>query len=114
MTMLARWKSMAGGNGPPVTVASAATITLEDKDSCNYISGTTTVTSLLVSNKALYNRIHTFIGAAGAAVAFTNTNTPTTVGQMNLKGSNQTLQEDQVMQLFLKNDGTWILLNVPV
>lgn len=112
MTMLARWKSMAGGNGPPVTVASAATVTLEDKDSCNYVSGTTAITSLLVTNKALYNRKHTFIGASGASVAFTNTNSPTTAGQMYLHGQNRVIQEDDVIELFCKNDGTWILLNL--
>lgn len=112
MSMWSRVKSMLGGNGELVTVASAATLNLEDKDSANYISGTTTITSLLVSCKAVRNRKHTFIGASGATVTFTNTNTPTTVGQMYLHGANRVIQEDDVIELYLKNDGTWILLNL--
>jgi hypothetical protein len=112
---MAKWsriKCMLGGHGELETLASAATINVPDESNAFYLSGTTTITSILVGNKALRNRQITFIGAAGAAVTFTNTNTPTTAGQMELRGANRLLEADGSIDLFIKNDGTLILRNL--
>lgn len=105
-----RLKSTAGGHGTLATLASAATVALPDDDNAFFLSGTTSITSLLVSCAALRNRRVTFIGAASAVVTFTNTASPT-LGQMYLHGSNLVLHEDDVIELYCKSDGTWILVN---
>lgn len=110
MSMWSRVKSMLGGHGPLVTVASAATTQLPDDDNAFFISGSATITNLKVPQH-LRNRKVTLIGAASAAVVFTNTDTLTTAGQMYLQGANQTLTESDVIQLFCQNDGTWVMLN---
>lgn len=113
MAIWSRLKSMAGGHGTLKTLASAATLYVPPDDNAYYLSGSTTITSLSVP-KYLYNRKVTFIGAASAAVVFTNTNTLATAGEMYLQGSNLTLNESDVLELFCQNDGTWILLNTTI
>lgn len=111
MSMTSRMKSDVGGAVPPRTIASAATLNCPDDDNLFFVSGTTTVTSL-VTPQWIRNRKVRIIGAAAAVVTFTNTNTPTTAGQMYLHGQNRTIQEDDVIEMYCKDDGTWILLNV--
>lgn len=110
MAIWSRLKTLAGGAGTPPTLASAATLTLPEVDNGFYVSGTTTITSLVASTNT-YNREVTFIGAASANVTFTNTDSPTTAGQMYLQGSNRLLQESDVLKLFCQTDGTWILVS---
>lgn len=113
MSMWGRLKSMVGGRESPSTLASAATLALKDEENTYYLSGTTTITSLTTPS-FIRNRKVTFIGAASAGVTFTNTNTLTTAGQMYLQGSNLLMAEDDVIELFCKTDGTWILLNTTI
>lgn len=110
MSEWSRLKSTVGGHRDPTTIASAATLTLPDVGNAFYVSGSVTITSLVTST-FVRNRRVTLIGAASANVAFTNTNTLTTAGQMYLQGANVTLNEDDVLELFCKNDGTWIIVN---
>lgn len=111
MSIWARLKTMAGGKGNLDTLASVATLRLPDNDSAWYVSGTTSVTSLYVP-PFLYNRRVTLIGASSAQVSFANTDNPSTAGQMYLHGQNRIIREDDLIELFCKNDGTWILLNL--
>jgi len=111
MSMWSRIKSAIGGHTPPQTLSSAATLTLPDDDNLFYLTGTTTITSL-VTPSSIRNRKVTIIGGSDAEVAFTNTNDPTTAGQMYLHGQNRIVREDDVIELFCKADGTWILLNL--
>lgn len=110
MSMWSRLKSLAGGHGALRTLASAATLVIPDDDNAFYVSGTTTITSITVT-VSTRNRLLTFIGAASAGVKFTNTNTLTTAGQIFLQGSDRTLNESDVLQLYCQNDGTLILVN---
>ena len=114
MAIWSRLKSVAGGHYPLSTLASAATLNLPSDDNAFYISGSTTITSLLNADNVIRNRRVLFIGAASAAVTFTNTNTLTTAGEMYLQGSNLTLNEDDVLELLCKSDGTWIILNTTI
>lgn len=112
MAIWSRLKSIAGGHYPLSTLASAATLNLPSDDNAFYVSGTTTITSLLNADNVIRNRSVMFIGAASAVVTFTNTNSPTTAGEMYLHGANRTIQEDDVIELICKSDGTWILRNL--
>jgi len=112
MSIPGRLKGDAGGDVYPVaknTVPSATALVLLDWTNVMYVSGTTTVSTLSMPS-SLRNRRITLIGAAGAAVQFTNTDTLTTAGQMYLRGSNRLLLEDTVIDLFVKADGTAILI----
>ena len=110
MSMWSRVKSLLGGHGPLRSIASAATFYYPDDDNAIYISGTATITSLNTGQHMRVRKVM-FIGAVGANVTFTNTNTPTTAGQMFLQGSNIVMNEDDVVELICKEDGTWILVN---
>lgn len=112
MSIPGRLKSGAGGDVYPVarnTIPSQAALVLLDWTNVMYVSGTKTVTSLSCPS-SLRNRRITLIGAAGASVQFTNTDTLTTAGQMYLRGANRLMGEDTVLELFIKPDGTAILL----
>jgi hypothetical protein len=111
MSYASRLKTLLGGKGNLKTLASAATLTIPDSDNAFFVSGTTAITSLLVTGGHVRNRKVAFIGASGASVLFTNTNTPTTAGQMELRGVDRTISADTVLELYCKSDGTWILWN---
>lgn len=116
MSIPGRLKSYVGGSGEVnanITLASAATVNVPDDHNLFYVSGTTTITSLLAGPRT-YNRSVMFVGAAGSTVVFTNTNTPTAAGQMYLHGANRTIQEDDIIELVCKQDGVWILRNITV
>lgn len=110
MSMWARVKTMLGSKTPLTTLASATTLNIPDSNNCFLVSGTATITSL-VSADFIRNRAVTFIGAAGCTVTFTNTNTPV-VDQMYLHNQNRTILEDDVIELFCKDNGAWLLLNL--
>ena len=112
MSIPSRIKSSAGGHYPLQTRASAATMYLPPDDNCFLVSGSTTITSL-VTDTWVRNRRVMLIGAASAAVTFTNTNSPT-ANQMYLQGANLVLNEDDVLELFCKSDGSWIIVNTTI
>lgn len=111
--MNARVSQLFGGRSGTTTLASAATMYIPDNTSVIYVTGTTTVTSLLLSDRSSYNRIIFFAGGSGCLCNFTNTNTPTTEGQMSLRGSNQQLTEGVWMALYVGTDRTWQLVFGP-
>lgn len=110
MSFWSRVKSLGGSNTPIVSLASQATLTLNDNDNAWLVTGTTAI-SKITCPAFLRNREITLIGAAGANCTLTNNNTPT-ADQMYLKGSNQLIQEDTVVKLILKIDGTWTLSSI--
>lgn len=105
MGFWSRLKSIAGGDIPTATLASASTLVLPDNRNVFLISGSTTV-NLISAPAYTRGRLITLIGAASANVTFTNNNTTSTAGQMNLRGSDRQLLEDYVLQLWIKDDGT--------
>ena len=98
-----RAKSFLGG-GKTTTLPSATTLVIPDDTNTVFVSGSTTVTKVSV-NVSSRNRRLTLIGAASASVLFTNNNTPSSDGQMYLAGANVLLQEDDVLELFVKDTG---------
>lgn len=110
MSIWGRSKTLAGGNAPIPSLASATTLAIPDADSAWVITGTTTVATLSVP-QYLRARLLTFIGGASASVTFTNTNTTTVAGQMYLRGQDLVLNEDYVLVLLVKNDGTITLVS---
>ena len=92
---------------PAKTIASAATLILELGVANYSITGSTPVTSIPTDSYASAGRKIMFTGATGAAAVFTNTNSPTVAGQMNLHGSNVTLLEGDVLILELQTNRTW-------
>ena len=113
MSKYARMKSKAGG-APIPSFASAASTVLPDESDLLTLTGTATITSLLGPGytTVLPGRQVTIIGGSGATVTFTNTNSPTAAGQMYLHGQNRISQEDDLIELIQKNDGSWILKNI--
>lgn len=109
MAIWARLKSIAGGGGATPTVASATTIILPENDNVFLVSGSTTITTITVAAPQR-NRLVWFIGAASASVSFTNDNSPST-GEMYLQGADRVIQEDDVLCLYCKTDGTWLLVS---
>lgn len=106
MGVIADMKARSTATTTLQTVASAATLAVPDAGNTWLVSGSTTVTSLSAGGRLAGSRI-TFIGATSASVAFTNTNDPTTAGQMDLGGSNITLADQDILTLVLMNNGTW-------
>lgn len=110
MGFMARIKSLAGGNGQVPSIASATTVNLPNDSNAFLLTGTTTITSLICDPRSR-NRMVTFFGTTSTAATFTNTNSPA-ANKMYLHGANRTIQDDDVIQLYCKNDGTWILMNL--
>lgn len=110
MAVTARMKSTAGSKAPP-TIASAATLRLPEDGNVFLVSGTTAVTSLvsLTTGSSWPGRTVTFIGTDASGNDFTNTNDPTTAGQMDLGGSNRTLAAQDVLVLIQATNGTWVM-----
>lgn len=108
MAFIARIKTLAGGKKTLPTIASATTTNVPDGDNAFYISGSATITALVVPT-SLRNREVTFIGAASAAVVFTHTASATTTNQMILGSGNITLGAGHVLVLFCKENGVWIV-----
>lgn len=111
--MLARIAVVFGGRSVKTILPSAATLVVPDNAGIVYVTGSTTITSLLPSDRGGVQRAVLFKGAAGCNVTFTNTNTTTAAGQMYLKGSDRTIQEGDALALFYESDGTWSLLFAP-
>lgn len=108
--MNARVAQLFGGRAGTTTLASAATMTVPDNASVIYVTGTTTITSLLLADRSSFNRIVFFVGGASCNCIFTNTNATTTEGQMSLRGSNQQLTEGVWAALYVGTDRTWQLV----
>lgn len=104
-----RLVSFRQNNASTTTVASATSPTIPDTGDIFYISGTTAVTSLTVTATDRDRRI-LLVGAAGAVVEFSNTNTPSSAGQMYLGGVNRTLREDQTLDLLVKATTRYITI----
>jgi hypothetical protein len=110
MGFWSRLKSIAGGDIPTATLASASTLVLPDNRNVFLISGSTTV-NLISAPPYTRGRLITLIGSDSCNVTFTNNNTTTTTGQMNLRGANVQLLQEYVLQLWLKDDGTLLIVN---
>lgn len=97
---------------PPKSIPSAASLVLQRNQNKISLTGTTTVTSLLMAGAPPENegRMLMIWGGAGCSVVLTNTTSPTTAGQMALGGSNITLNPDDCVLLEAKSDGTWRLV----
>lgn len=109
MSWIARLKSLAGGAGYPVsklTLTAAATVNVPGFSNVFYMSGTDTITSLVGESSTRMREV-TFIGSSGTTT-FTNTNNPTTAGQIDLGGSNFALASTDVLRLILQPNGTWL------
>ena len=109
MPIPARMKSLVGGKGKTATLASATTIALPQQDNIFIVTGSTAITTMTVL-PAHRRRLVWVIGAASASVACTNNNSPA-AGQMYLQGADQVIQEDDVLCLYCKADGTWTLVS---
>lgn len=91
----------------PITVA--ATLTLPDETVGPFeLSGTATITSISLPGDVQPGRCLIFYGAASVAATFTNTNDTTTAGQMDLGGANIVLNQQDVLVLMQKSNGTFI------
>lgn len=95
-------------NATTISLASASTLVIPNTSDVFSISGTTGVTGLTVTTPGKPRRL-TFYGESGAAVSFTNADSPT-AGQMNLRGLDRLLLEDYVLELLVKTDGTITLI----
>ena len=107
MGVMARLRSLAGGDRVDTTVAVAATVNVPDSTNLVYLTGTDTITSLL-ANPATRNRQVIFIQNDSGTSTFQNTDGPTTSGTMDLGGSNVALGQNDVLTLFCRSDGTWV------
>ena len=102
-----RVNSFFGLTGDTIpTIASAATLVIPDNVTNMYVSGSTTVT--LLSSTFLPGRVIVIYGTGG--VVLTNTDDTTTLGQMDLGGSNLTLAASDIAALMQRNDGSWVRL----
>ncbi len=115
--MSAEWgrlKALAGGSkitDANKTIASATTTNVPSDTNFFLISGTATITSL-VGAPHTRDREITFIGAASAAVVFTNTTGTTTANQMDLGGQNITVSAKDILKLILRKNGVWNLSRI--
>ena len=105
-------KQMFGGAARgTATIASAATIVVPEEGSIFYVSGTTAVTSLLCS-KQMRGRSVTFVGTSNVGNVFTNTDSATVEGTMDLGGNDVTLGPASILQLYCKpENGAWVMLD---
>lgn len=106
----ARAKSTLGGDQPGTALASVAALNIPDNRNYFVITGSTTISSI-VGATHLRDREITLRGGSGAVVTLTNNNSPA-ANQMNLRGTDRTLYEDTIIQLFNKGDNTWTLIGV--
>ena len=97
---------------PPKSIPSAASLILQRNQNKISLTGTTAVTSLLMAGAPSDNEGRPLMiwGGASCSVVLTNTNSPTTAGQMYLGGANITLNENECVILEAKSDGTWRLV----
>lgn len=121
MSMIARLKSLAGGEltAQKVTVpgASGDTVTLYIPDHVNLIAldgpQTMVVGSLLASTSTRNRKVFIYqrddVDDVGDTT-FTNTDGASVAGQMDLGGSDVTLDAADVLVLLLRSDGTWLKL----
>lgn len=103
-------KSFIQSNATSNSVASATTTVVPDIGNVFVLTGSATITTLSATDNDRY-RIVTFVGGASAAVVFTNTESPSSAGQMYLQGANRLLQEQDIIQMLLQPDGTWLIVN---
>lgn len=72
------------------------------------LTGTATITSITIPGDVQPGRFLIFYGATSAAATFTNTNDTTTAGQMDLGGANIVVNQQDVLVLMQKANGTFI------
>ncbi len=106
-------KTYAGGDiisDTSRTLAFATTLQVPDNTNLFYLTGTATCTALN-ANGATRNRLVTFACTSGSQT-FTNTTGTSTAGKMDLGGSNVTLNAGDILNLFLKSNGVWVLFSM--
>lgn len=108
MAIVARLRSMTGRGSPINTIAASSTITLTDDSDIWIVTGTATVTSLLTAGGIFPGRTVRLISNDATGATFTNTNDPTTDGQMDLGGSDITLAKNDVLTLVRLDSGAWL------
>lgn len=94
------------------TIASASSMELPDDANSIIVSGNATVTALSANSPIRSGRVVRLVGAASAAVIFTNTNDTVTKGQMDLGGANITLGATDVLQLEQQETGAWLRVSL--
>jgi hypothetical protein len=112
MAIWSRLRGLVGGHGGirDKTLASATTLTIPDDLTWVNLTGTATVTSLLISSFT-YGRMVWLYQSDSGTTTLTNSPGTTTAGQMDLGGldpSNAVLGPTDVIQLYCRSDGTWI------
>jgi len=106
MSMWARLKSGAGGQKPP-TVTAATAIEIDESHNSFYVDGTSTVTTINATKPILEGREVTFYSTAGTPV-FGNTDSTSTKGELDLGGSDITLDATDFLVVKQMSNGTWV------
>lgn len=102
-------QTFGGSNRGLATLTAAATVVVPEEGAIFYMSGTTAITSLLCS-KQMRGRSVTFVGTTNAGNVFTNTDSATAEGTMDLGGNDVTLGPASVLQLYCKpENGAWVM-----
>lgn len=99
-----RVHSWAGANRPR-EVTSAATLSLKHNDYRVWLTGTATVTSIVAETRD--GRPVEFFQNGAGVTTFTNTDSSTTAGQMDLGGGNVVLGRGQSVSLMQDANGVW-------
>lgn len=113
MGFYSRVQSILGLEDPRVLTLVASQTTLRLPKGSNNFEITSPATETIATIDALGRisggRVVIFVAKIGsAAVTFTNNNATTTKGQMELGGSNIVLDDNDVLVLWQRPDGTWI------
>lgn len=107
MAMWSRLKSIMGGDRTDYSIAAATTVNVPDSTNFVSLTGTATITTLN-GDLTTRNRLVHFYQSDSGATTFTNTDSTTTAGQMDLGGSNITLGQTDFLTLWLRDDGVWV------
>ena len=111
MGVVSRMKSLVGAAQPGVTLASTTNLAIPDHRNYFIVTGTTTITTIIGANHIRDRKI-TIRGGTSAHFTLTDSGTTTTAGHMNLAGyGNMNVQQDDCVELFLKGDNTWVLVD---
>ncbi len=112
MGYLGRMKSFLGGStlsGFPLTAAS--TINLPSDSNSFNVTGTATVTGILAAPETRGRQVQFYV--VSGVLTLTNSPGTTTAGQMDLGSldpSNVVLSATDSIDLMLRTDGTWVLV----
>lgn len=116
--MNARVAQLFGGRAGTTTLPSASTLIVPDNATVIFVTGTTTIMTLLLADRSSYNRLVFLVGGPAVAgvstnIKLTNTNATTTEGQMSLRGSDQSITEGVGIGLYVLPDRTWQMIIAP-